>query len=134
MREFELKRILFDADIIAQITILDSGVHVLIAGGECSHVGAVALARNGTLIGCLSFEGHREQVICERWAKTLSDLTSGCAAVDCGIHYDNATAEQIEAILQICDDFLSETLTVLKREDSVSIQPSTKLSRQIKQP
>ena len=34
MRQFELKRTLFGADITAQVTMLDEGVHVLLAGGE----------------------------------------------------------------------------------------------------
>lgn len=113
MRQFELRRTLFGADITAQTTVLDEGVHVLLAGGDRSHVGAVALAQNGALLACPSFSGHREQVVAERWAIELSQVVGGCVTVACGIHYDNATREQIETILRTCDELLRETLAGL---------------------
>lgn len=117
MRQFELKRALFGADITAQVTLLDDGIHVLLTGGERSHVGAVALAQNGELLACPSFPGHREQVIAERWARALSRETRSCATVACGIHYNNATAEQISEILRICDGLLDEMLAAMAREE-----------------
>lgn len=116
MKQFEMKRTLFGADIAAQVTVLDEGVHVLLTGGECTHVGAVALARNGELLACPSFPGHREQVVCERWARSLSEHTGGCAAVACGIHYDHITPEGIQAVLDVCDKLLEETLRCIKEE------------------
>ena len=94
MKPFELKCTLFGADIAAQVTVLDKGIHVLLAGGYRSHVGAVALAQGGELLTCPSFPGHKEQVIAERWARVLSRETESCATVACGIHHDNATTEQ----------------------------------------
>ena len=116
MRQFELKRTLFGADITAQVSALDEGVHVLLAGGERSHVGAVALAQNGELLACPSFPGHKEQTVCERWALALSRETGACAAVACGIHYDHITPEGIQAVLDICDKLLEETLQRIKKE------------------
>lgn len=117
MRQFELKRTLFGADIIAQVTVLDEGVHVLLAGGERSHVGAVALAQNGERLACPSFPGHKEQAVAERWACLLSERTAGCVTAACGIHYDNATAEQISEILRVCDGLLDEMLAAVTREE-----------------
>jgi len=113
VRQFELKHILLDADITAQVTAPDEGVHVLLTGGVRSHVGAVAMAQNGKVLACPSFPGHREQVVCERWAVALSQKLSSSATVACGIHYDNASPEQIEMILRICDELLSMALKEL---------------------
>ena len=116
MRQLELKRALFGADITAQVTELDDGVHILLTGGGRSHVGAVALAQNGELLACPSFPGHKEQVVCERWALALSRETGSCAAVASGIHYDHITPEGIQAVLDICDNLLEETLRRIKKE------------------
>lgn len=116
MRQFELKRTLFDADVTARASVLDEGVHVLLAGGERSHVGAVALAQNGELLACPSFPGHKEQTVCEYWALALSRETKSCATVACGIHYDHITPEGIQAVLDICDKLLAETLQRIKKE------------------
>lgn len=117
MRQFELKRTLFGADIIAQVTALDEGIHILLTGGERSHVGAAALARSGELLACPSFPGHKEQVICERWALALSRETGSFATVVCGVHYDNASSEQIKTILYVCDELLRETQAAIAREE-----------------
>lgn len=116
MRQFELRRTLFGADITAQVTMLDDDIHVLLTGGERPHVGAAALAQTGELTGCLSFPGHKEQVVCEQWARSLSEYTGGCATVACGIHYDHLAPERIQAVLDICDKLLDETLQRIKKE------------------
>ena len=114
VRQFELRRTLFGADVTAQVTVLDEGVHVLLTGGERSHVGAAALAKDGALLACPAFPGHKEQVVCERWASVLSQAT-GCATVCCGIHYDNAKPEQIKAVLCACEELLQGTLVHIGR-------------------
>ena len=117
MKQFELKRTLFGADITAQASVLDEGVHVLLTGGECSHVGAVALAQNGELLACPSFPGHKEQVVCERWALALSRETGGGAVAACGIHYDGLGREQIAEVVGLTDDMLDELLHILRTAD-----------------
>ena len=116
MRQFELKRTLFGADIVAQITVLDEGVHVLLAGGERSHVCALALAQSGERLACPSFPGHKEQAVAERWACLLSERTAGCVTAACGIHYDHITPEKIQSVLDVCDKLLEETLRRIKKE------------------
>lgn len=116
MRQFELRHTLFGADITAQVTLLDEGIHVLLIGGSRNHVGAVALAQNGKLLACPSFPGHKEQIICQRWAQAISKEVGGCAAVCCGIHYDHITSEKIQSVLDVCDKLLEETLRRIKKE------------------
>lgn len=114
VKQLERKRTLFGADITAQVTLLDEGVHVLLTGGGRSHVGAVALAENGKLTGGAAYPGHREGQVAERWAAVLSGARRVPVTVACGIHYDNATRGQIDAVLQTCEALLEETLQGMK--------------------
>ena len=116
MSQFELSQTLLGQTITAQVTQLDQGLHVLLTGGERSHVGAVALAQNGAVTGCLSFPSHKEQVVCERWAALLSQAIGDCVTVACGIHYDNATPKQIGRILAVCEALLEQLLNQIAGE------------------
>lgn len=108
MRRFVLERTLYGRRIFAEVTVLDDGLHILLAGGERTHVGATALAQGGALLACPAYPGHKEQTVCERWAQELSCHTGGCVTVCGGIHYDNATKEQIAEILHVCGELLRE--------------------------
>lgn len=110
MKQLERKRALFGADITAQVTLLDEGIHVLLTGGGRSHVGAVALAENGRLTGGVNYPGHKEGQVAERWAAVLSGAWHVPVTVACGIHYDNATRGQIDAVLRTCEALLEEIL------------------------
>ena len=114
MRRFWLRRNLFGAEITAEVTLLDEGLHVLLSGGERAHIGATALARGGELTMSGTFPGHKEQALCEQWALALSQQTGGCVAVCGGIHYDNATSEQIREILNICNEILQQAIETLQ--------------------
>lgn len=110
MKRFMLEKTLYGKRISAEVTLLDTGLHVLLTGGECTHVGAAALAQGGELLACPSFPAHKEQVVCGRWAREISRQTEGCVTVCGGIHYDNAKPWQIEEILHICEELLREIM------------------------
>ena len=116
MKRFRVECTLDGAVITAELTLLDDGLHVLLFGGECSHIGAAAMAQAGGVAGCMAFPGHKEQALCEQWALTLSRQTGGCVTVCGGIHYDNATKEQIEAILRVCNEMLRQAAEMMKNE------------------
>lgn len=106
----ELRRELFGSPIQAVFTPLDQGIHILLTGGERTHVGAVSMARNGKLLFSAAFPAHREQVISDRWAIHLSRKTKGDVTVNCGIHYDNVSADQIKRIVACADELLAQAL------------------------
>lgn len=97
--------------IIAELTFLDTGIHVLAAGGDCSHVGAVSMKSKESGLQTLSFPTHRESILTEHWAKTLCSAFCCPVTVAAGIHYDNASPTDIGAILRITDEMLAEFLT-----------------------
>lgn len=129
MRRFWLRRNLFGAEITAEFSLLDEGLQVMLFGGERAHVGAVALAQNGKLTMSGTFPGHKEQALCEQWALALSRQTGGCVAVCGGIHYDNATSEQILEILDTCDGILQQAIETLQA--GVQLIPEGPLSLQM---
>ena len=105
-----LERSLFGKTITCRAEKLDQGVHVLLTGGDQSHIGAYTLAEPGEAAITTVFPGHQEQFISAPWAEKLADHTGGRACVVCGIHYDNATKEQIGAIVDACSELLAELL------------------------
>ncbi|MGN0983946.1 MAG: hypothetical protein ACI4OI_03810 [Gemmiger sp.] len=114
MKTALLERTLFGHSIRMALTPLDDGLHVLLEGGQRGHVGAVALAREGAVLATAVSPGHKEQAVAERWAAALSRAAGVPAAVACGIHYDNATRAQIEAILRLCEELLAETIQIIE--------------------
>lgn len=110
MRQFELRRTLFGADIIAQVTVLDNGVHVLLTGGDRTHVGAVSVAYPQGNITTQQFPSHKDGVVSERWAKALCEAGRRPAVVVAGIHYDDLSREQIAEVVALTDDMLRELL------------------------
>ncbi len=99
--------------ITCRITRLDEGYHVLLTGGHSTHVGAVSTCRPGEEPDTRFFPGHKDQHISGPWAAALAEKTGQPVCVVCGIHYDDATAEDIENILAITDKLLGKLIFVL---------------------
>lgn len=117
MRQFELKRTLFGADITAQITVFDEGVQVSIFGGTRPHIGAVCVANMADELSTTQFPGHRDGVISRAWAKALLEMGLCPAVVTAGIHYDDLSREQITEVVEMTDDMLGELLRTLRDAD-----------------
>ena len=98
----------------ADIAQLDQGLHVLLTGGCCTHVGAVTLAGPGEQTRTLLRQAHKDDVVSRRWAEELCRATGAPACVACGIHYDNATKEQLTVIVQACEELLKEASEALR--------------------
>lgn len=118
MTSFVLQQPLWGHAIRMELTALDDGLHVLLTGGQRSHVGAVALAKDGRVIAAAGYPGHKEQQLAEQWAAALSAAAETPATVACGIHYDDATPAQIGEILQVCGSLLARTLQTLQTQKS----------------
>lgn len=114
-RMMVLQRELFGHAIWCQAEQLDSGLHVLVTGGCRTHIGAVSVAEPGKDTKTMTFPGHKDQFVSEPWAKALAEKTGARVCVVCGIHYDDATKEQIAEILRITDGLLAELLDRVER-------------------
>ena len=72
---------------------------VLHLGGGVAHVGAVAVAAPGGPVMLTVVPGHKEGPLAEQAAAALSEAAGCTCAVIAGIHQDDATAEEIAAIV-----------------------------------
>lgn len=98
-------------------------LNVSIYGGDLPHIGAIALGiprpsledknKISSSVSLLTITGHKEDVIVQRLAKVLSKSLNSTVVVSCGIHYDNITLEDIEAINLLISDLTDELLRKL---------------------
>lgn len=88
---------------------------VLVTGGK-AHIGSVSMAMpypekesSGTGHAAASTfcrPGHRDDVVSDRFAKTLAARLQQNVTVLCGIHYDNAGPQDIGTLLALADELL----------------------------
>lgn len=110
MRQFELKRTLFGADITAQVTVLDEGVQVLVFGGTRPHIGAVSVVNMAGEISTTQFPGHCDGVVSHAWAKALMEAGYNPAVVTAGIHYDQIEKADIFTVLDLNNSLIRSAL------------------------
>lgn len=116
----QIARSLYGHPITARVTLLPRDIHVLLTGGQLPHVGASSLFWKGEAEGAIQPAGHREQALTDRWAEALSRRFGCRAAVVGGIHYDNASPEQIAEIVSITEEMLEEAsrcIQEIKKEE-----------------
>lgn len=114
MRKFKEKQVQFEKIVLghpirAELTALDRGVHILLTGGERTHVGSLSIC-NEDGIQTLEFRGHKEGMISALWARRLYQAWDIPVTVACGIHYDRATKEEICLIVEAAGEMLEETI------------------------
>ena len=107
---FEKQESLFGRSIFVKMTTTDCGIQLLIAGGDLSHIGAVAIADAKGKIEVTTFEGHRETEVARKYAAGLWEKYRVPIVVSAGIHYDNATHEEIIKIVNLTNKILEEIL------------------------
>ena len=86
-----------------------------LAGGR-RHVGAVARRRGGAS-ALLVFPGHREGPLASAAASALGPLLDGDLYVTAGIHYDDATKEEIARIVANAEGLIGEMAGRLGRAE-----------------
>lgn len=113
------ERNVLDHPIWVEIKKLDDGWDIGIYGGCSTHVGAVSLADPSGALQTMERLHHKDSFVSARWAKELAKAWQAPICVRCGIHYDNATKEQLEIIIASCDEMLREAKETLelRKED-----------------
>lgn len=95
----------------AEACFLDDGVHVLLIGGERSHIGAISWAEPGKPPETKLFPGHRDNVLSEIWAQSIAKALGVRTVVVCGVHYDGATKDMIAAVVRASEELRKEFLS-----------------------
>ena len=112
----KLERTVLGFPMCAEVTKLDEGWDVSIFGGCKTHVGAVTLAEPNGTVQTLERSGHKDSFVSAHWAERLAAHLNSPVCVRCGIHYDDATKEQLEEIITGCDEILGELVAALGQE------------------
>ena len=82
---------------------------VLVTGGSKPHVGSVSLGiarkslkndgSNSATVSTLNVTGHKDDVLGNMFAERLAAILNKTVCVVCGVHFANATPEELEQIL-----------------------------------
>lgn len=84
---------------------------ITITGGCASHVGSVSLAEyhDGTIVvRSIVRDGHKDQVVGERFAQRIAQEGRCNVCVCCGIHYDAPTEDDLLTIVAAAEELLDE--------------------------
>jgi len=83
---------------------------VLLTGGDSPHVGSVSLGiarkslkgdgSGSATISTLNVTGHKDDVLGNMFARRLAAILGKTVCVACGVHCDNATAEDLKRIMR----------------------------------
>lgn len=111
-----LERTVLGFPIRVEIRKLDEGWDVGIFGGCKTHVGAVTLIEPDGTVQSLERTGHKDGLVSSHWAVELATYLNAPVCVHCGIHYDNATAEQVQAIVAACNELLNAVILQMAGE------------------
>ena len=111
-----IKRSVLEREIRIRITDTGNGINVLIDGGDKSHIGAVAAASPDSELQVIVFPGHREDVICRRWAEEIVKKYNGPVVVEAGIHYNQIKKTELQELLAILEEQLQAFLSLLEKE------------------
>jgi hypothetical protein len=99
---------------------------VAIYGGDEYHIGGTALAyptkshyRDATTISVstVTAPGHKDYVIANKAAETLSKALECTVAVTVGIHVDNATWDQVQSMVKASEDLVSELISLYQKPE-----------------
>jgi hypothetical protein len=112
-KDFSLSTTLMGKELRAEVTVLNSGVQVLITGGSLPHIGAVSLADGQGNCTTQQLPGHKDGVVSEAWAKAIGALGLGPVAVSAGIHYDALSREQIQSVVDATEELLRQAVARL---------------------
>lgn len=103
----------------AEVKRLDEGWDIGIFGGCSTHVGAVSLAEPSGMVETIERLHHKDSFVSVRWVKELAKHLQEPVCVRCGIHYDNATKEELALITASCDEMLHELKETLEQERKI---------------
>ena len=81
---------------------------IIITGGD-EHIGGISLAENNSF-STIAKTGHKDDIISNMAASLIYERLKKDTAVICGIHLDNATAEEIDIVVNNAQRCVEEFL------------------------
>lgn len=114
MKRLIIKSQVYGYDIEADITSMNSDIHILLTGGSLPHTGAVSIFEDGKEAGNIQLRGHKDALVSDRWANKISEEFHCRVTVVCGIHYDNATGGMLKKIVEHTEKMLNQAIENLR--------------------
>lgn len=117
--------------------VIRMGYDMLIAlsGGDSPHIGSVSMAvsrpslaaaeSNSATVSTYVYTGHMDNRLSDAMAGRLAGRLNCHVAVACGVHIENITREQIEIIIQMCDELTELVLRQFMKRDADNIKTKT---------
>ena len=94
----------------ATVIEMNKDVIITVGGGSFYHIGAVAVGfahpsiksqdKTTSTVSLITIPGHKEDLIVQNAAKTLSRLLNSSVVITAGLHIDNASENDIEVIVK----------------------------------
>ncbi len=100
----------------AEIRRLDDGIHVLLTGGDRSHIGSISWADPGSAALSQVFPGHRDDALSESWAASVAGAAGVRTAVVCGVHFNDASPAEIDAAVRASEEMCEELLFRIRQD------------------
>ncbi len=102
--------------------VIGSDVQICLYGGDAPHIGGAAMAlpykshsKPSAALSSLSVPKHKDEIACRAAAKKVA-IELGCVVVATGgIHYDNATIDDIGRINSTIEELAHELAGQLKQ-------------------
>lgn len=91
---------------------------------ENAHIGAVAVGeydhkQNRTSTSVITRLGHKDDVIAQKAAYSISKHTKRPSCLIAGVHLDHVTREEIEKLLEVADSCVKDFLKCWESANSV---------------
>lgn len=106
-------------------------ISVTVYGGHIPHIGGVAMSimspalHEPERLTCtehmVSVQGHKEADLARIVATRLAKEFECTVTVACGIHYADASKDDIEAVLALVDDMVDEFIQMLESDARLSV-------------
>jgi hypothetical protein len=123
-REFSLSMGEGARSMTLRVSFSGSDISAVVSGGSCPHIGAVAFAVPhpgisdpqlcSSTTSVINAPGHRDGEIAERIAGALSKELGCSVCVACGIHVDDAGADDIEYFRELSQLLLEKAVKLSK--------------------
>ncbi|MDO4274336.1 MAG: hypothetical protein Q4D16_11755 [Eubacteriales bacterium] len=101
--------------LICDVILMGRDATLILRDNKSAHIGCTVLAiarpsltgkgisATTSVINCI---GHKDDVIARRFAEAAAIKTEATAVCTCGIHIDSLTENQIQLVLETCEELL----------------------------
>ncbi len=89
---------------------------IIITGGEEEHIGSATLIEEKGDLQTMIKKGHKDHIVSEKMANIIYDTIEKDLLVICGIHIDDASAEEIDNLIRNAKECVEQFLLTQEEE------------------